>query len=288
MNEEILSHSGKLLRPMITLLIAKALGEPNEDSLRYAAAAELLHNATLMHDDVTDQSSQRRGRPTVSALLGPSAAVLIGDFWLSKAVDLVVKSTHYQELAGFFTKTLSDLSEGELLQMEKASSADTSEEDYLRIINCKTAALFNVAGSSGAISVGASESQKRAAKEFSRCFGMAFQIKDDILDYLGTDELGKPIGVDLKEQKITLPLIGALRNSNKESEIREKIKNIYNHPSYCEEIRQFVLESQGIEYAISRLDEYVSKAVDALEEFDDSPAKDALIEIAYFNKCRTI
>ncbi len=287
-NDDILSHSGKLLRPMISLLFAKAIAEPCTDSLNYAAACELLHNATLMHDDVADEAAKRRGKPTLGALFGPSAAVLVGDFWLSKAVERILDSESYQGVVHFYVKTLTDLAEGEMLQLEKAGSADTSEADYLRIISCKTASLFRAAAISGAISVGASEEQKNAAERFAVCYGIAFQIKDDILDYLGSDELGKPVGVDLKEQKITLPLLGALKNSDREEEIRKKVKEIKEHPEYCEEIREFVLSGKGMDYAKQHLEEYIGEAIGALDIFPESAAKEALIEIALYNRFRQV
>lgn len=287
-NKALLSHSGKMLRPMIALLLAKALGEPGESSRHFAAAVELLHNATLMHDDVADNSSKRRGYPTISALLGPTAAVLMGDFWLARAVQLVLDAEDYAKVLPLFTKTLNDLAEGELLQMEKAASADTREEDYYRIIACKTATLFEVAGASAASSVNASAEAYEAARRFALLFGMAFQIKDDILDYVGTDELGKPTGVDLQEQKITLPLLGAISASDREDEIREEVRSIHAHPEYCEKIRAFVLSNGGLEYAGARLNEYVAEAIAALDVLPDSQAKTYLKEIAEFNLLREV
>lgn len=287
-NGQVFAHSGKMLRPLISLLVAKALGEPNDDSLHYAAASELLHNATLMHDDVADESSERRGAPTVSAMLGPSAAVLVGDFWLAKAVETVFVTERFSRVVKFFSDTLSDLAEGEMYQLEKASSADTTEEDYFRIIQCKTASLFVAAAVSGACSVDASEELQEAAKAYAMALGTAFQIKDDILDYAGTGELGKPVGMDLKEQKITLPLIGALSTLEDESPVRDKILHIHEHPEYCGQLHSFVIERGGIEYAAARLQEYIDKAVDALRPVPDSPARDALVEIARFNAFRKV
>lgn len=287
-NGQVFAHSGKMLRPLISLLVAKALGEPNDDSLHYAAASELLHNATLMHDDVADESSERRGAPTVSAMLGPSAAVLVGDFWLAKAVETVFVTERFSRVVKFFSDTLSDLAEGEMYQLEKASSADTTEEDYFRIIQCKTASLFVAAAVSGACSVDAPEELQEAAKAYATALGTAFQIKDDILDYAGTGELGKPVGMDLKEQKITLPLIGALSTLEDESPVRDKILHIHEHPEYCGQLHSFVIERGGIEYAAARLQEYIDKAVDALRPVPDSPARDALVEIARFNAFRQV
>lgn len=287
-NGQVFAHSGKMLRPLISLLVAKALGEPNDDSLHYAAASELLHNATLMHDDVADESSERRGAPTVSAMLGPSAAVLVGDFWLAKAVETVFVTERFSRVVKFFSDTLSDLAEGEMYQLEKASSADTTEEDYFRIIQCKTASLFVAAAVSGACSVDAPEELQEAAKAYATALGTAFQIKDDILDYAGTGELGKPVGMDLKEQKITLPLIGALSTIEDESPVRDKILHIHEHPEYCAQLHSFVIERGGIEYAAARLQEYIDKAVDALRPVPDSPVRDALVEIARFNAFRQV
>lgn len=287
-NGQVFAHSGKMLRPLISLLVAKALGEPNDDSLHYAAASELLHNATLMHDDVADESSERRGAPTVSAMLGPSAAVLVGDFWLAKAVETVFVTERFSRVVKFFSDTLSDLAEGEMYQLEKASSADTTEEDYFRIIQCKTASLFVAAAVSGACSVDAPEELQEAARAYATALGTAFQIKDDILDYAGTGELGKPVGMDLKEQKITLPLIGALSTLEDESPVRDKILHIHEHPEYCGQLHSFVIERGGIEYAAARLQEYIDKAVDALRPVPDSPARDALVEIARFNAFRQV
>lgn len=287
-NEDILNNSGKLLRPMILLLTAKACGEITGDTVRFAAAIELLHNATLMHDDVADESVERRGRPTVVSLLGPSAAVLVGDFWLARAVELVIGSNGHSRVASLLSKTLTDLSEGEMLQLEKASSADTDEQTYYRIIYCKTASLFEAAAAAAADSVGASDELFEAACKFGRYMGIAFQIKDDILDYAGTEELGKPVGIDLKEQKITLPLLGALRNSPREEEIRGMIRDIHSKPENCGKVRDFVWEENGVDYAAARLDEFIGKAVSALDMFPESIAKDYLIEIAQFNAFRKV
>lgn len=289
-NSEILQHSGKMLRPMISLLIAKALGPVSEDTIRCAAATELLHNATLMHDDVADDSSLRRGRPTLRAMYGPSVAVLVGDFWLSKAVRMVYDTSMRDKAIECFSQTLSALAEGEIFQMEKAETCDTSEEDYIRIITCKTASLFAAAGTTAAASVGADERLIEAAKEYSNCFGIAFQIKDDILDYAGTPELGKPLGSDLREQKITLPLLGAFCNASpsEENSIRSKLRDIHSHPEYCSQISDFVRDREGIEYASRKLREYIDRAESALGQIPPSSSKDYLMEIAEYNSFRQI
>ena len=290
-NDSILSHSGKQLRPMLTLLMAKACsgGMVSNSTIAYAAASELLHNATLLHDDVADSSDKRRGAPTIMSLMGPSVSVLVGDYWLVKAMELVLSVIDDSSRGmKIFSKTLSDLAEGEMLQLQKAQKGDTDENDYLRIIYNKTASLFEAACVSAAISVGASEDRIKASKDYAVALGLAFQIKDDILDYAGTEAVGKPLGADILEQKITMPLLGALSNVDEamQAEIRGKISNIASHPEYRDEIVRFVKDNGGIEYAMSRLDSYVEEAVNALATFPDSPAKESLVGLAHFTADR--
>lgn len=291
-NRSILSNSGKQLRPLLSILFARicAEGEASEASLRYAAAAELLHNATLLHDDVADGSDQRRGVPTIRSLMGPSVSVLVGDYWLVKAMELILKDKESDVRAiKIFSKTLSDLAEGEMLQLQMAQTCNTTEADYERIIYNKTATLFEAACLSAAVSVAASEERRLAASKYAVSLGMAFQVKDDILDYSGTESsVGKALGVDVLEQKITLPLLGALSNVSQErkEEIREKIRNITSDPAGRDEIVAFVVENAGLEYAEGRLSEYVEAAVKALDVFPDSKEKEFLVNLAYFTAKR--
>lgn len=290
-NKAILDHSGKQLRPIVSLLVARACGggRVNADSVRYAAAVELLHNATLLHDDVADSSCERRGAPTVMAILGGPASVLLGDFWLVKALEnILASSANCNEVIRIFAGTLSSLAEGEMLQLQKASSGDTVEEDYYRIIYSKTASLFEAAFVSAAISVNAPADWIEAVRDYAVSLGIAFQIKDDIFDYSDGKKIGKPVGIDLEEQKITLPLLGALAAASPEraKQIRGMVLDILEHPEYKEEIVGFVKEGKGIEYAVSRLEDYVSKAVDALAVLPDSKEKDYLVKIAGFTAYR--
>ena len=290
-NDSILSNSGKQLRPMLALLMAKACsgGKVTEDGVKYAAASELLHNATLLHDDVADQSDKRRGVPTIMSLMGPSVSVLVGDYWLVKAMELILDAgDDSPRVMKIFAKTLSDLAEGEMLQLQKAQKGDTDEDDYLRIIYNKTASLFEAACVSAAISAGADEEMIKSAKDYAVALGLAFQIKDDILDYAGTDAVGKPLGADILEQKMTMPLLGALSNVDEQTGagIREKIAAIVSHPEYRDDIVRFVKENDGLEYAVSRLNSYVELAVEALGMFPESEAKDSLIELAHFTADR--
>lgn len=289
-NRDILSHGGKMLRPMVSMLMAIACSgrELSEENIRCAAASELLHNATLLHDDVADESDTRRGYPTVRAGLGPSASVLVGDYWLSSAVRCVLDISHRDKVVDYFSKTMTNLAEGELLQLEKARTGDTTEEDYLRIIFCKTTSLFKAACLSGAITSDAPDEYVEAAGAYATALGNAFQIKDDILDYDGKEELGKPVGIDLMEQKITLPLLGALKNApdSESRKIRNMVVNIYEHPEYCDEIRAFVVKYDGLAYATARLEQYVEEAVAALAPLPNSVAKTHLEVIARFNSYR--
>ena len=289
-NSSILSQSGKQLRPMLALMFARACaGQTSDACVRYAAAAELLHNATLLHDDVADGSELRRGKPTIMSLMGPSVSVLLGDYWLVKAMELILQDADTDvAVIKIFSRTLSDLAEGEMLQLQKAQSGDTDEEDYLRIIYNKTASLFSATCVSAAIAVGAQESLVKAAKDYAVALGLAFQIKDDILDYSGTESVGKPLGVDILEQKITIPLLGALRNvsSERAQEVRAMVKDIVGKPELRDDIVKFVKTNGGLEYARRRLDEYVEEAVRALDVLPESHEKSCLIELAHYTALR--
>ena len=291
-NSSILSNSGKQLRPLLALLIARACSghRISEATVRYAAAAELLHNATLLHDDVADNSYQRRGVPTIMSLMGPSVSVLVGDYWLVKAMELILGSSEGDhQVIKIFSKTLSDLAEGEMLQLQKAQSGDTSEDDYLRIIYSKTASLFEAACVSAAISIDASEECLKAAKDYAVALGIAFQIKDDILDYSGTESVGKPLGVDILEQKITMPLLGAIANAPaEEGRIRGLVKGIVDHPENRDGIVAFVKDNAGLEYAVQQLDKYVAQAVGALSVLPLSKERELLEELAYFTAKRVM
>lgn len=288
-NAGILSNAGKMLRPMLTLLFARICndGKATEESVRTAAAVEVLHNATLLHDDVADDAMTRRGTPTVMSRMGAVPAVLVGDYWLASAVTLLRDSSDSQWTMKAFSGTLIDLAEGEMLQQQKAFQSDTTVEDYLHIIFCKTGSLFVTACEAGAKSVQASDDLLEAAGRYGKALGLAFQIRDDILDYAGDNTTGKPVGIDLLEQKITLPLLGALSAVPDEAEWRKMIHDIPSHPEYCSRIRDFVLENGGVEYASEKLNGYVAEALQALGIFPDSEEKRILAFIAEHNAKRT-
>lgn len=280
-NRSIISHSGKFIRPILSLLVSKACSgdKITEDSIRFATAAELLHNATLLHDDVADNSPSRRGVPTVMSLLGGRASVLLGDYWLVKAVgEILCADKHRDYIIRLFSSTLGDLAEGEMLQLEKAADGDTTEEDYYRIIFNKTASLFQTTALSAAASVDASEELTAAVKNYSYNVGIAFQIKDDILDYKGDESIGKPVGQDLKERKITLPLLGAFSSVGQAEalSVRKMLSRIDEHPEYVPEIVSFVFDNGGVEYAEGRLKAHCDAAFESLKTIAESPAKEYL------------
>ena len=289
-NRSLLSQGGKQLRPILSLLCAGACGGINPDSVRFAAASELIHNATLLHDDVVDGAATRRGKPTVMSILSGPASVLVGDFWLVKAIRCILDAERYSErVIRLFAKTLSDLAEGEMLQLEKASSCDTTREDYRRIIYCKTASLFEAAVLSGAVSAGAPEEWTAALAGYARNLGLAFQIKDDIFDYTGGDGLGKPVGIDLREQKITLPLLCALDavSDGEASAFRAMVGQISDMPDLAVRVRNFVLEQDGVEKAAAEMGKTIDEAVFCLEELPQTAEKSYLAELARFVGERT-
>ena len=289
-NRSLLSQGGKLMRPMLTLLAAGACGGVNVDTVRFAAAAEMIHNATLLHDDVVDGAATRRGKPTVMSVLSSPASVLIGDFWLVKAIRRILEADRNSERAvRLFAKTLSDLAEGEMLQLEKTSRCDTTREDYIRIIYSKTASLFEASVLSGAISAEAPEEWTAALAGYARNLGIAFQIQDDILDYAGDEALGKPVGIDLKEQKITLPLLCALDSVSVEeaAAVRALVGRISDEPALADRVRAFVLEKDGVGKAVVEMEKYIDEAVSCLDELPPSAEKPYLVELARYVGERT-
>lgn len=287
-NGKVLSSSGKYLRPCLSVLAGRLISgqDANADGVKYAAASELIHNATLLHDDVADASPVRRGKPTVFSLFGPAAAVLTGDYWLVKAMETILSAKGYTErVIRLFAHTLSMLSEGELLQMEKSESLDTTFDDYLRIIECKTASLFQAAVVSGAIAAGASEAEIDALKRYALYLGYAFQMKDDIFDYSPDSNIGKEVGVDIREGKITLPLLAALDCDcpQEKQALIDAIK-----AEKFDAVFAYVAVNEGVAKAELILKEYVAKAKEALASFPESQAKEALVFLADYTADRKI
>lgn len=281
-NRMLREHPGKMLRPLLGLLCAGAAGTPTEDTIRYASATELLHNATLLHDDVVDGATERRGLPTISTLLGGSASVLIGDYWVVQCLDLVLGSdSDVNRVLRIMADTLGHLAEGEMLQMEKAQKADTTQEDYIRIIFCKTASLFEASALAAVISVRGGKVAEEALGNYARNIGIAYQISDDILDYAG-EEIGKPVGIDLLEGKITQPLLCALEKADagQQKHIRSLVAGIADNPSNADKVRAFVAAADGVELARREMDKWLEKAVACLESLPESKEKSYLAELA--------
>ncbi len=276
-NRYVAEHGGKQLRPMLCLLFARlAGGACNCNSIRCAVASEMIHTATLMHDDVADESGVRRGFPTLNALLNPTAAVLVGDYWLSRGVSVLL-DTGDPEIFRYFTICLGDLAKGEMFQIEKASALDTTYGDYIYIIAHKTASLFAASMKSGVHSVTADEAKIKAAGQFAYHLGLAFQMRDDILDYSPQLAIGKPTGQDIKERKITIPLIGALQNAP-EAEGKGLLANV--DAGACDGVLPFVQKYDGIAYAQKMLREQTASAVESLEAFAPCRARDMLSALA--------
>lgn len=276
----ILSQKGKRVRPLLVLLSSKLSGSIGERAYRGASLVELLHTATLVHDDVVDEAKKRRGLPSLNKIWGNKISVLVGDFLLSKGLMLAVENNDFDFLKTI-TNTVKRMSEGELLQIYKAKKLDIDEETYFKIISDKTASLFSTCCEIGACSSTDDIDKITALKNYGEYLGIAFQIKDDILDFVGiTKVFGKVQGGDIKEKKLTLPLIYALENGDtkKQKHIIEKIKKGNSDKSVIE-IISFVKESGGIEYSQKIALHYSQKAKRCLEIFNDSPAKTSLLKL---------
>lgn len=276
----IVNRKGKQMRPMFVFLVAKMIGkgQVNERTYRGASVIELIHTATLVHDDVVDDSNKRRGFFSINALWKNKIAVLVGDYLLSKGLLLSIDNNDF-DLLKIISVAVREMSEGELLQIEKARRLDITEEVYYEIIRQKTATLIAACCAMGACSVAPQNSEIiEKMRLFGEYVGMAFQIKDDLFDY--TEEaIGKPTGIDIKEQKMTLPLIYVL-NTCTEEEKKWLINSIKNHnkdKKRVKEVIHFVKTHQGLEYATAKMKEFQQKAIDLLDSFPSSPYKDSLL-----------
>lgn len=273
----IVKRKGKQIRPMFVFLSAQINGEINDSTHRAAALIELLHTATLVHDDVVDDSNERRGFFSVNALWKNKIAVLIGDFLLSKGLLLSLDNNDFH-LLKIVSNAVREMSEGELLQIEKARRLDISEEIYFDIITKKTATLIAACCAAGTASVTDNQKTIELAKEFGTLTGIAFQIKDDLFDFGHDEQIGKPTGIDIKEKKMTLPLIYALNNSTW-LEKRKIINLIKNHNEESEQVKKvidFVIEKGGIQYANKVMQEYRSKAIAVLNQLPENDSRHSL------------
>jgi len=279
----ILKNKGKQMRPMFVIFSAALAGGINDKTYRAAAMIELLHTASLVHDDVVDESDRRRGLFSVNALWKNKAAVLVGDFLLSKGMLQSLENKDYDMLQ-IVSDAIKKIIEGELLQMEKTRGLNIDEDVYFEIIRCKTASLFAACCACGAASANASDEFIQKMYSFGEAIGIAFQIKDDLFDYQKKNEAGKPNGIDIKDKKVTLPLIYLI---NKASYLDKKkyvniIKNENNKPEKVKYLIEKVYESGGTSYAESRMNEYYQKALEILISFPENQARQSLEKLLKF------
>ena len=273
----ILRQKGKKIRPLLVLLSAKVAGGVNDRTYRGALLVELLHTATLVHDDVVDNADKRRGFWSINAIFKNKVSVLMGDYLLSRGLLIAVEGKDYDFL-GVITNTVKRMSEGELLQIQKTRKLDIDEKTYFRVISDKTASLLETCCLIGALSASENSEYLDAMKKFGESIGIAFQIRDDVLDYEGSSSLiGKPVGGDIKEKKITLPLIYSLNQvkGNEADSIKKLIKNGAKKDS-IKEIMEFVRRNKGIDYALEQAYHYSGLAKESLKIFPDSQSKIAL------------
>lgn len=287
----IVEGGGKRLRPLVAILCARAGGYTGELHINVAAVIEFLHTATLLHDDVVDESDLRRGRQTVNAVWGNAASVLVGDFLISRAFQLVVEVGD-RHLMDILAKSTNVISEGEVLQLINCRDPETTEDSYMRVIHHKTAKMFESAAQTGAV-LGVDDPdetrrRKTAYGEYGRHLGIAFQLIDDVLDYQGdASELGKNLGDDLAEGKPTLPLIYTLRHgtARQAEQIRGAIRN--GGLDHLDDIVATVQASGGLDYTVERARYHTDCALDALAPTPDNPYKEALIKLARDSRART-
>jgi octaprenyl-diphosphate synthase len=282
----VVRTKGKQLRPMFVLLSAKLTGHINESTYRAASLVELLHTASLVHDDVVDESAERRGFFSIYALWKTKISVLVGDYLLAKGMLLSLDNNDFTILQ-IMSRAVKQMSEGELLQMEKSRSLNIDEDTYFTIIRSKTASLLASACSAGAYSATQNDEMAEKMRQFGEWVGIAFQIKDDLFDY-GTDDIGKPTGNDIKEKKLTLPLIYTLSKSDKATkrELIYIIKNQNRIKSKIDFIIKTVKLSGGIKYAEDKMFECRDKALAIIYEFPDSPVRQTLENLVRYTTDR--
>lgn len=280
-HQHILNKKGKLIRPILTLLSAKATGEINHKSILTAIAMEMLHTASLIHDDVVDETYERRGQESVNAIWNNKISILSGDYILSQAL-YTANETRDIRIIDEITKLGKEISKGEIQQITNMRNSIYDEKKYLEVIRMKTAALLSTCTKSGAITSGASEEACKAMQEYGELYGICFQIKDDIFDYTSSEkEIGKPVGNDIREGKITLPLIYALNNcTEKEREtIIDLIKTKKDKEESIQKITQFAIEKGGIKYAEEKMKEYKEEAMKKIEIIEKQDIKKSLEEL---------
>lgn len=279
----IIRRKGKQMRPMFVFLTARLFGETSQATYTAASLIELLHTATLIHDDVVDESYERRGFFSINALWKTKIAVLVGDYLLSRGLLLSVNNNEF-ELLRIVSNAVREMSEGELLQIEKARKLDINESVYFDVIRKKTAALIASCTACGAKSAGASDEVVEQMRLFGEYVGIAFQIKDDIFDYQKSSIIGKPTGNDIKEKKMTLPLIYVLNQAPKKDKrwLIRIVKKYHEDPQKVNQAIDYVVDNGGLEYAGKKMQEYRQKAIALLSDFPDSEVKQSLTGLVNF------
>ena len=280
--DQILKASGKHVRPLLVLLAAKACGGVTENTINSAVFLELLHTATLIHDDVIDETKQRRGVPSLNAIFDNRVSVLVGDYVLSSALIRSIQTGNLK-IIGIVSGLGRDLSEGEIKQLETAEESIIDEACYMQVIRKKTAMLLSACAEIGAISANASDEMVKKCRDFGEYLGYSLQIKDDIFDYFKEANIGKPTGNDIREGKVTLPLLYALRTAKQTEEVERYLRIIKEKDFSTENIEEliaFAKANGGIEYAEKRMSEFRDKAVEVLLTLPESDARDSLLQLA--------
>ena len=284
----LVKNRGKRIRPILTLLCARLCDTPSKYSYKAAAMMELLHVATLIHDDIVDDAKMRRGKPSIKQVWKNKISVLMGDFILSKALINMVNLKNFDAL-DLISQTAEKLSAGEIMQIEKSLTRNMPKEVYYDMINQKTASLIAASCELGAITTTNDKSDRKSTFEYGNNLGMAFQIKDDLFDFLGSEnETGKDSGGDVKKNMITLPLIFCLENATRSE--KKKLKTLVGSKkkskSNLREINDLIAELGGFDYSKNKLQEFSDKAVSAIDNYDDSETKNSLIKLVEFNVSR--
>jgi octaprenyl-diphosphate synthase len=283
----VFRRKGKQMRPLLVFLSARLNGKVGEPTFVAATFIELLHTASIVHDDVVDDAEERRGALSINALWNSKIAVLVGDYMLSKGLLVSIEKNRFDMLE-IVSEAVKSMTEGELLQIQKARKLNISEDDYFRIIKCKTAALISACTACGARSVTSDPDTIQLMKDFGETLGIAFQIRDDILDYNGNSITGKKAGNDIKEKKITLPLIHSLEKASllRKKQILKIIGNKKKSGSDVAEVVKFVEDNGGLDYAAVKMNQYRDKALAILDTYPESEVKDSLREFVNYTVTR--
>ena len=284
----LIKNKGKSFRPILTLLCSRLCGQPTINTYKAAAMMELLHVATLIHDDIVDDAKTRRGKPSIKQIWKNKISVLMGDYILSKALINMVSLKDFEAL-DLISKTAEKLSAGEILQMEKSITRNMTKNIYYDMINQKTASLISSSCELGAITTSKSDIDRKATSEYGKNLGMAFQIKDDLFDFLGSEfQTGKESGGDVKKNMLTLPLIYSIESTSRKERNRLKaiIRKKKKSSETIMEIKEIIEKSGGFNYANKKLDEFSSNAIDSISSYNDGEIKNSLTELVHFNKDR--